>query len=336
MSGENRMLKSITKYLGEHTILVALLVMWGLLFVSTERFRSMDNFLNILLEASFIGISGLGMTFCIITGGLDLSSGSLVALLAVVNMMLLRSTNSFLVIFVVLIMGALLGAFNGVLVAKVRIPAFITTLATFYIFRALAYIITGGDPITYSESWFIWLGNGNVLGIPFPFLLMIILAVIAHLILRRTQIGRSVVALGNSPEAARIAGLSNDRATIFAFLMVGFTVAISSVLLSSRLWSANPRMLDGYEFKVITAVVLGGTALEGGKGSIFNTVIASIFYCSISNAMTLYRVDSYVISIVTGIILLLAFSLNPIKRILDERSNRRAVAQKAASSGGVK
>lgn len=129
---------------------MALLVMWALLFVSTDRFRSMDNFLSILQEASFIGISGLGMTFCIITGGLDLSSGSLIALLAVVNMLLLRATDSFLAIPVVLLLGALLGAFNGLLVSKVRIPAFITTLATFYIFRALAYIITGGDrsPIT--------------------------------------------------------------------------------------------------------------------------------------------------------------------------------------------
>ncbi len=336
MSGENRNVKSIGRYLGEHTILVALLVMWALLFVSTDRFRSMDNFLSILQEASFIGISGLGMTFCIITGGLDLSSGSLIALLAVVNMLLLRATDSFLAIPVVLLLGALLGAFNGLLVSKVRIPAFITTLATFYIFRALAYIITGGDPVTYNAAWFIWLGNGSILGVPFSFLLMIVLAIVAHLILRRTQIGRSVVALGNSPEAARISGLNNDRATIFAFLMVGLTVAISSVLLSSRLWSANPRMLDGYEFRVITAVVLGGTALEGGKGSIFNTVIASIFYCSISNAMTLYRVDSYVISIVTGIILLLAFSLNPIKQILDERNNKKAVARSKAVSGGAK
>ena len=336
MSGENRNVKSIGRYLGEHTILVALLVMWALLFVSTDRFRSMDNFLSILQEASFIGISGLGMTFCIITGGLDLSSGSLIALLAVVNMLLLRATDSFLAIPVVLLLGALLGAFNGLLVSIVRIPAFITTLATFYIFRALAYIITGGDPVTYNAAWFIWLGNGSILGVPFSFLLMIVLAIVAHLILRRTQIGRSVVALGNSPEAARISGLNNDRATIFAFLMVGLTVAISSVLLSSRLWSANPRMLDGYEFRVITAVVLGGTALEGGKGSIFNTVIASIFYCSISNAMTLYRVDSYVISIVTGIILLLAFSLNPIKQILDERNNKKAVARSKAVSGGAK
>lgn len=294
----------------------------------------MDNFLSILQEASFIGISGLGMTFCIITGGLDLSSGSLIALLAVVNMLLLRATDSFLAIPVVLLLGALLGAFNGLLVSKVRIPAFITTLATFYIFRALAYIITGGDrsPIT-RRGLSGWQRKHRALLLVF---LMIVLAIVAHLILRRTQIGRSVVALGNSPEAARISGLNNDRATIFAFLMVGLTVAISSVLLSSRLWSANPRMLDGYEFRVITAVVLGGTALEGGKGSIFNTVIASIFYCSISNAMTLYRVDSYVISIVTGIILLLAFSLNPIKQILDERNNKKAVARSKAVSGGAK
>ena len=292
----------------------------------------MDNFLSILQEASFIGIAGIGMTFCIITGGLDLSSGSMIALLAVINMLLLRATDSFLIIPLVLVLGSLLGAFNGLLVSKVKIPAFIATLATFYIFRALAYIITGGDPISYNAPWFIWIGNGKIFGIPFSFILMIVLAFLAHLLLRRTKIGRTVVAIGNSPEASRISGLNNDRATIFAFLMVGLNVAISSVLLSSRLWSANPRMMDGYEFKVITAVVLGGTALEGGKGSVLNTVIASIFYCAISNAMTLYRIDSYIINIVTGIILLLAFSLNPIMQIVNERKNK-ADARKPRNGG---
>lgn len=334
MNRTNKAIGKTRRYLGEHTILLALLIMFLLLSLTTDRFRSMDNFLSILQEASFIGIAGLGMTFCVITGGLDLSSGSMIALLAVINMLLLKATDSFAVIFIVLVLGALLGAFNGVLVSKVRIPAFIATLATFYIFRALAYIITGGDPISYNAAWFIWLGNGKVFGIPFSFILMIVLAFIAHLILRRTRVGRTVVAIGNSPEASRISGLNNDRATIFAFMMVGITVAISSVLVSSRLWSANPRMMDGYEFKVITAVVLGGTALEGGKGSVFNTVVAAIFYCGISNAMTLYRVDSYVISIVTGIILLLAFSLNPIMQIIDARNNRADA--KRSKSGGAK
>lgn len=323
----------LTAYFGEHTILVALLLMWVLMFVTTSRFHSWDNFISILLEASFIGISGLGMTFCIITGGLDLSSGSMIALLAVINMLLLNSLNSFLALPIICILGALLGIFNGLLVSKVRIPPFIATLATFYIFRALAYIITHGDPVIYYEPWFIWLGNGKLLGIPFPFILMVALGIIAHFILRRTQVGRSVVAIGNSPEAARTSGLNNDRAIVFAYMMVGVSVAISSILLSSRLWSANPRMMDGYEFKVITAVVLGGTALEGGKGSIFNTMIAAIFYCSISNAMTLYRVDSYVISIITGVILLLAFSLNPIKQIIDERNNKREISRRMAAGG---
>ncbi len=322
MNSANKTNGKFRRYFDNHTILIAFLIMALLLFITTERFRSMDNFLSILQEASFIGIAGLGMTFCIIAGGLDLSSGSMIALLAVINMMLLKATDSFLVIFIVLFLGALLGAFNGILVSKVKMPAFIATLATFYIFRAIAYIITKGNPVTYSAKWFVWIGNGKLLGIPFSFFLMIVLAFFAHLILRRTRIGRTVVAIGNSAEAARISGLNNDLATIFSFIMVGICVAISSVVISSRLWSANPRMMDGYEFKVITAVVLGGTALEGGKGSVFNTVIAAIFYCSISNAMTLYHVDSYVISIVTGVILLLAFALNPIMQIINARRNR--------------
>ena len=334
MNSANKIIGKIRNYFRNHTILLAFLIMVLLLFVTTERFRSMDNFLSILQEASFIGIAGLGMTFCIIAGGLDLSSGSMIALLAVINMMLLKATNSFLVIFIVIFLGAVLGTFNGILVSKVKMPAFIATLATFYIFRAIAYIITGGNPVTYSEKWFVWIGNGKVLGIPFSFLLMIVLAFFAHLILTRTRSGRTVVAIGNSPEASRISGLNNDLATIFSFMMVGITVAISSVVISSRLWSANPRMMDGYEFKVITAVVLGGTALEGGKGSVFNTVVAAIFYCSISNAMTLYHVDSYVISIVTGVILLLAFALNPIMQIVEVYRNRADA--KKSKSGEIK
>ncbi len=326
-------MKKITNYLREHTILLTLLLMLLLLFVTTGRFRSLDNFLSILQEASFIGIAGIGMTFCIITGGLDLSSGSMIALLAVINMLILNATNSFLAVLAVLLLGAALGAFNGVLVAKVRIPAFIATLAAFYVFRALAYIITGGNPVSYSAPWFIWLGNGKVLGIPFSFLLMLVLAFLAHLLLRRTRIGRTVIAVGNSPEASRISGLNNDRAVIFAFMMAGLGVAVSSVLVSSRLWSANPRMMDGYEFKVITAVVLGGTALEGGRGSIFNTVTAAVFYCGISNAMTLYRIDSYVINIITGMILLLAFSLNPIMQIMEERKNKAEAGNVKAGGG---
>ena len=337
MKNEKRnFLGNIIRFAGEHTILVALIVMWIILFLTTGRFRSFDNFFSILRESAFIGVAGLGMTFCIITGGLDLSSGSLIALLAVLNVMMLNAFNSVLALPIVLIFGILSGSFNGILVAKVKIPPFITTLATFYIFRSMAYLITGGNPVTFNAPWFIWIGNGDILSIPFPFILMLVLAVACDTILRKTKIGRSVTAIGNSIPASRISGINIDRTLIFAFMMVGLGIAISSILISSRLWSANPKMQNGYEFKVIAAVVLGGTALEGGKGSIFNTVVASIFYTSISNAMTLYRDDSYVISVVTGFILLLAFSLNPIKQILDDQNNRKIVAKKTVELGVAK
>lgn len=319
----------IRRFFGNHTILIALIIMWLLLFVTTKRFRSANNLFSILRESAFIGVAGLGMTFCIITGGLDLSAGSLIALLAVINIILLKIINPVLAILIVLLLGVVGGVINGALVSYIKIPAFIATLATFYIFRSLAYIITGGDPVTFSDPWFTWIGNGDILGIPAPFIFMIILAIISDAILRKTPVGRSVTAIGNSIEASRISGININKTTIFAFMMVGLSVAISSIMISSRLWSANPKMQNGYEFKVIAAVVLGGTALEGGKGNIFNTVIAAIFYTSISNIMTIYRVDSYVISVVTGLILLLAFSLNPIKVLLDNFSNKKAVLKKS-------
>ncbi len=306
----------------EYNILYALIIMWVILFFSHENFGNFDNIKSILRESAFVGIAAIGMTLCIISRNFDLSVGSMVALLAIEAVWLVDKIGLVPAFLGVLVSGFILGTFNGLIVSKVRVPAFITTLGTFYIFRAAAYIVTGGAPVKFTEKWFTVWGNGTFFGLPRPFIIFVFLTIIGTYILRGMSLGRYIMAIGNSESASRIAGIKIDNVKIMVFGLVGLFTAVSAILISSRLWSANPKMLSGYEFKVIAAVVLGGTALSGGKGSIFNTFISSIFFVTLSNAMVLYRVDSFVIQVVTGLILLLAFSLNTVRGAIENRVTR--------------
>jgi ribose/xylose/arabinose/galactoside ABC-type transport system permease subunit len=244
----------------ESGILFALIILWAVFFITNENFRNIESYMSILREASFFGVATIGMTLCIISGAFDLSVASMLALLSI---LIIFSVGQFgLVPMIVLIMagGFLLGTFNGLLVTKLKIPAFIATLAMLFIYRALAYILSPG-PIQFQEEWFTSIGNGNVFGVPVPFVIYVILAVLGTLILRRTPLGRYILAIGNSEKASRISGVNIDTVRIVVFGLVGFFVAAASILVSSRLWSAEPGMKVGYEFQVIAAVVLGGTSL---------------------------------------------------------------------------
>lgn len=300
-----------------YNILYALIVMWIILFFSNKNFGTFDNIMSILRESSFVGITAIGMTFCIISGFFDLSVGSMVALLCIETVWLVGKFGLIPALILVFASGFILGIFNGFIVSRIRIPAFITTLGTFYIFRAAAYIVTDGAPLKFSEKWFTIWGNGTFFHIPRPFIFFVILVIIGTLLLRATPFGRYTLAIGNSESASKIAGINSANVKLIIFGLVGLFTAISAFFISSRLWSANPKMLEGYEFRVIAAVVLGGTSLSGGKGSIFNTLISAIFFVSITNAMVLYRIDSFVIQVVTGLILLFAFSLDTIRLMLE-------------------
>jgi len=303
----------------EYTIFYALLFMWFVLFITNDNFGTYLNIKSILRESAFVGICAIGMTLCIISGNFDLSVGSMIALLAVETVWLIGRIGLLPTFICVMATGFVFGLFNGLVVVKLRIPAFIATLGTFYIFRAAAYLVTGGAPVKFSEKWFTVWGNGTILSLPIPFVVFVVLTVIGTIILRHMPFGRYILAIGNSEKASKIAGINIHLTKILIFAFVGLFTAISAILISARLWSANPKMLSGYEFKVIAAVVLGGTFLTGGKGSIVNTFFSSIFFVTISNAMTLFRVDSFLIQIVTGLILLLAFSLNFVRSIFENK-----------------
>lgn len=275
--------------------------------------------IDILREAAFVGVAAIGMTFCIISGSFDLSIGSMLALLSIVTLSNVGALGLIPILVLILALGFLLGTLNGVIIAKLKIPAFIATLAMQFIYRALAFIYCNGNPVQFQKPWFTVIGNGNVAGLPIPFVIFVVLAVIGTIVLRRTPLGRYILAIGNSEKASYISGINISRIKIVIFGIVGFFTAGSAILLSSRLWSANPGMKDGFEFNVIAAVVLGGTSLAGGKGSIFNTFMAAIFFASLNTAMNMFQVDSYMQRVVIGVVLLFAFSLTGIRQFTEDK-----------------
>ena len=327
-------------------ILYALILLLGALFLTNKTFRSPDIYLSILREAAFSGICGVGMTLCIASKHFDQSIASMMALLACVFTLLLSLWAPLwgwfgivLAILAVLALSVVLGAFNGVLVAKLRIPAFIATLGTLYVYRALAFIVSGGNPVIINQivsenqnQFFRFLGMGTFLWLPVPFWAMVVCAIIGTVVLRKTSLGRHTLAIGNSVSASRISGIDVDSTRIKIFTLVGLFVGLATILNTSFLASSNPGMSTGFEFVVISTVVLGGTSLAGGKGSIFTTIVAAIFLVTVTAGMNAFNIDSFAQRVAQGGILLFAFSINGV-RAMFEAARVKKNAQRQAQLG---
>jgi ribose/xylose/arabinose/galactoside ABC-type transport system permease subunit len=205
-----------------------------------------------------------------------------------------------------------------------------------YVYRACAYIVSGGNPVIINQvvtreqyQFFRMLGMGSFVGLPVSFWFMIVCAVIGTVILRKTALGRHTLAIGNSVSASQISGINVDLTKICVFTLVGAFVGVATVLNSAFLGSSNPGMSAGFEFIVISTVVLGGTALSGGKGSIFNTIVAAIFLVTVTAGMNAFRIDSFAQRVVQGLILLFAFSINGIRALIEARQVKMAAQRKA-------
>ena len=293
--------------------MLILAAFWIIMFALNGNFRMGDNLASILREASSTGIAALGMTFIIIMGDFDLSIGSMLAFLGIVMAGAMNSAGMVPSLILVCIAGMICGLLNGVIVSYFNVPAFITTLGTYYSFRALAYILNDANTIMCI--------------IPIPFIMLLVLAVIGAVILNRTVYGRNVRALGNSMKACSISGINTKRVKTLAFMLMGFCTAAATMIVTARQACASPDVATNFHFDAITVVVLGGTKLTGGEGSIFNTVIAAILYASVANCLNLYHVDAKWQRICMGIILLLAFSFDFIQRTvvrLRENSQKKA------------
>src|SRR5690625_2941027 len=306
----NQYVKSNFSKLGPLIGLVVFIII--LAFVS-DNFFTVNNMLNLLRQVSINGLIAFGMTFVILTGGIDLSVGSMLALGSALTAGLLTSgIDPLLAIFIGLLIGLILGAINGIIITKGKVAPFIATLATMTIFRGATLVYTDGKPITgLSDSFtFEMIGKGYVFGIPFPAILMLIIFVILFFVLRNTVFGRQVYAVGGNEEASTLSGIKADRVKIWVYSITGMLSVLAGIIITSRLNSAQPTAGTMYELDAIAAVVIGGTSLAGGRGRVVGTLIGAFVIGVIDYGLNVLDVSSLYQQIVKGGVILLAVMLD--------------------------
>lgn len=292
-------------------IVIAFVVLMAVLSLLSPSFLTVSNVLNIARQVSINAILAAGMTFVILTAGIDLSVGSVLAFSGAILAGLLASGKPFAVsIGAGLALGALLGLLNGIVVTKGRVQPFIATLAMLTIARGATLVYTDGRPITGLPDAFVWLGAGDVGRIPVPVIIMGLVFLVAHLILTSTVLGRYVYAIGGNEEAARLSGVNVIAYKTLVYGISGFLSAVSAVILTARLNSAQPTAGSGYELDAIAAVVLGGTTLAGGEGSIGGTLLGAFIIGVINNGLNLLNVNPFYQQVVKGAVILLAVLLD--------------------------
>jgi len=269
-----------------------------------SAFFSVANLINVALSIAIVGVLGVGMTAVILTGGIDLSVGSGVALIGIVTALAAHAGGSPSALMAGILLGGLTGAFVGLLVARWSVPSFLVTLATLSIERGLAYWISGGRSIGELPAGLTWLGQGIVLGLPVPVWVMLLVFALGWFVLTRTTGGRWVYATGGNEQAAWLAGVDTRRVIFATYLANGLLVGLAGVMLAARLGAGVPNAGVGYELDVIAAVVVGGTALVGGRGGVIGTLVGAVFIGVLNNALNIANVDPYLQRIVVGVVIL--------------------------------
>lgn len=303
----------------EFSIGIAFVVEFFVFSLLSPYFLTAENLLNVSLQVSITAIIAAGMTFVILTGGIDLSVGSLLALAGilttdVVKLQLPIQVSFPLAILVGVCVGALSGGLAGTLVTRYNITPFIVTLSLMTVWRGIAFVYTEGRPIWELPDAFSILGSGRMLGIPIPSLTMMVVFIVSHIVLTKTKFGRYVYAVGGNKEAARLAGISTNKILVQVYILCGLLSALSGILLASRMNSGQPNTGVGYELDVIAAVVAGGTSLSGGRGSIVGTFIGAMLIAVLRNGLNLLNVGSYVQQIIVGVVILLAVMMDRVRR----------------------
>lgn len=292
-------------------IVCGLLVLCGLFSVLSPNFLSLGNLLNVVMQVSIIAILGFGMTYVLLLGDIDLSVGAVMALVGTIAAFALQhGQHPVVAVLAAMAAGVVLGCVNGSLSALLTIPSFIVTVATMGVFRGLAYITSDGVPISIDDDRFAALGNASFLGVAIPIWVLAVLLVANHFVLSRTVFGRKAYLAGGNREAALYSGIDVRRLRIFIFMISGLMASIGGILMTSRLYSAQPNAGMGYELDAIAAAVLGGTSLSGGYGTIVGTLIGALIIGVINNGMNLLSVPYFYQLIVKGVVILVAVCID--------------------------
>jgi ribose transport system permease protein len=296
-------------------VLVALTIYFAL---NSSIFLSFDNILNVLRQVAVPGIIAIGMAFIIITGGTDLSVGSVVALCGIIAGTLMKQgMNMYLVILITLFLGISIGAFNGVFVNEFGLPPFIATLGTMTLIRGITYVITQGTPVYDFSKEFKFIGQGYLGPIPFPVIIMAIIYVFGYIFIEQTKYGRYIYGIGGNEEAAKLSGISVKRIKYMVYMINGGLTAVAGIVLLSRLNTGQPVAGTGMELDVITAVALGGISISGGEGKISGVLVGVLILGVLTNRLQLMNVNVYIQKVIQGLVLLAAVSFD---RLMHKRN----------------
>ncbi len=310
MKSSNLFSKQILQKLGP---LFGLLIITVVLSIVSSDFLTLNNIFNVLRQVSINALIAFGMTFVILTGGIDLSVGSILALsAAITGGMMTSGMDPILAMVIGLASGAVMGAINGLFITVGRVAPFIATLATMTIFRGATLVYTDGRPVTglSNSTFFEMMGRGYMGWVPVPVVWMLICYAILYFVLKKTTFGRRVYAIGGNEEASVLSGIRVNRVKIWIYSITGVLAALAGIILASRLNSAEPTAGASYELDAIASVVLGGTSLSGGRGWIFGTLVGALIIGVLNNGLNLMNVSSFYQQVVKGGVILLAVLLD--------------------------
>jgi ribose/xylose/arabinose/galactoside ABC-type transport system permease subunit len=313
-------------FLARFAPLIFLVVLMAAFAIAEPRFLNPLNLFNVMRQVSIYGLLAIGMTFVILTAGIDLSVGSLLAFAGLAAAAVAKGGLAdrfavgagteaagygwFAALLAAILVGVVGGALQGVAITRLRVPPFVVTLGGMSAFRGGALLFAGGGPISgFSESYR-WWGQGKIGEVPVPVVIFLLFAVLAHVVLRYTRYGRRVYAVGGNPEAARLSGLDVNLIIASVYVIIGFFAGLGAFVLSARLNSSEAVAGMGYELTVIASVVIGGTSLFGGVGTIFGTVIGTVLIGVLLNGLVLMNVSSYIQQIIIGVIIVLAVAFD--------------------------
>ena len=296
-------------------VFLILVLMCLVLSLSTDKFLTSSNLLSVTRAFSFTALMAMGVCLVIITGGIDLAVGSIFAFSGVMSAIAMTSWgfNPVLGVIFGLLCGMAFGMLSGFLVTKVNMPPFIATLGIMSVARGLSFGITGGYPISGFTTGFKFLGQGYILGIPFPIIVMIVLGIIFTLFLNSTIIGRRIYAIGGNEKAAMVSGIRTDRIKMIVYAISGTAAGLAGIMTASRLGTAQSTAGLGYEMDAISAVILGGASISGGSGTIIGTIIGAAIMGVLRNGLVLLEVDAYWQQAVVGVVILAAVAFDQMR-----------------------
>lgn len=310
----------VRRLFARYGVVIAIICISVFFAVKTDTFLNVRNFSNVFKQASINGFCAIGLMLAIITGGIDLSAGSNVAVTSIVCAYCIRvGIPTSVSILCALAASLLFGLMNGTAIAYTAVPQFVVTLASQTIGRGLALIITNGSPITVKDDFMLWLGRKDILTVPVSIWVLALMVILSWIIMNRTKIGRYIYAIGGNSETAKLSGINVPHYIIFTYAYAGLLYGIAAIILTGRLSSGTPTVGNGYELDAVSAAVLGGTAFTGGVGTVGGSILGAMFIAILSNGMTLMNISSYIQQIVTGFVIFAAVFIS----MLPSRKNTR-------------